>query len=221
MITTDPYVFFSTRVIGATVARTTTSGQAVVGADIALKTLGEVLTDHQITPGTESVLLTAGGWVAAHSDPTKVMGLPEDGGGHLVQNHISDIEAPVIEAAFYGKGEHAVGTPYIIPHQGRDWETMVAPVPIPGGGTFWLALAIPRDELLSDATAMLRHGGLVMAAIIVVALALVMMAARMVSQPIRKLVRESGRHPAVQFRRQADAPIPSYPTWRISCGRSK
>ena len=56
-IMTAPYPFFTTQEIGATMARRTADGKAVVGLDVTMGTIADVMKDLRITPSTELAVI--------------------------------------------------------------------------------------------------------------------------------------------------------------------
>ena len=56
-IKTAPYVFYTTQSLGTTIANRANKGDAVVGADIRLGTIGQSLARQKVTPGTQIVLV--------------------------------------------------------------------------------------------------------------------------------------------------------------------
>ena len=66
-VLTDPYVFFTTREPGITFARKARSGRGVVGADITLTNLSELLRQQRVAPSTQLFLLTGSGLVVARN----------------------------------------------------------------------------------------------------------------------------------------------------------
>ena len=55
-----PYVFFTTREVGITLARRGAGAKAVVGADITLRAISDALGRQRITPGTEIAVVERG-----------------------------------------------------------------------------------------------------------------------------------------------------------------
>ena len=66
VVQTRPYVFYTTRSVGITLAAAAQEGGAVVGADINLATLGAFLARHKVTPSTELALVNGEGELVAH-----------------------------------------------------------------------------------------------------------------------------------------------------------
>jgi hypothetical protein len=67
-IATPPYLFFSSRQVGLTLAKRSGDGQAVAGADIQLQSLGQTLAQQKVTPGNELVIVDADGYALAYED---------------------------------------------------------------------------------------------------------------------------------------------------------
>jgi hypothetical protein len=66
-VQTDPYAFFTTHEPGITFARKTRAGRGVVGADITLTNLSELLRQQQVAPSTQLFLLSGTGLVVARN----------------------------------------------------------------------------------------------------------------------------------------------------------
>ena len=67
-IRTDPYVFFTTREPGVTLARASPSRRAAIGADVTLEALGTLLQSQKVGESTELFLTTADGRVLARRE---------------------------------------------------------------------------------------------------------------------------------------------------------
>ena len=70
--TTVPYVFFSSREVGTTIARKS-NADTVIGADLTLDDLSATLAAHQLTPSTEVVLYSNDGSVVAYPDSSRLV----------------------------------------------------------------------------------------------------------------------------------------------------
>ncbi|MCB1968421.1 MAG: cache domain-containing protein, partial [Candidatus Accumulibacter sp.] len=68
LIKTPPYLFFSSRRVGITLASRASVGQAVVGADILLHSLGQTLARQKATPGNQLVIVDADGYALAYEN---------------------------------------------------------------------------------------------------------------------------------------------------------
>ena len=72
-VRTAPYVFFTTREIGTTLARRSADGASVVGVDITLQDLSRHLAQSRVTPSARMALVDAHGFVVAHPDPGRLV----------------------------------------------------------------------------------------------------------------------------------------------------
>src|SRR5215471_9225919 len=72
-IVTAPYVFFTTRQVGLTIARRAGNGRAVVGADVSLLRISERLNQVRLTPSSQLAIFNSeGNRVIAFSDPARL-----------------------------------------------------------------------------------------------------------------------------------------------------
>ena len=200
-IKTPPYVFFTTREVGVTLARRAAGTQAVVGADITLREISEALGRQRITPGTEIALVNTAGRVIGYPDPGRVLRARAPGEAPA-QVALAELGTPVL-AALAGRLA-AAREPQIadLDAGGRTWRTLVAPVPLKGiPDPPRLVFAVPLDELLTEARAMARDSAATMALVLAVALALALLAARAIARPIRALVGEADAIRRFEFSR--------------------
>lgn len=191
-VQTEPYLFASTRRLGVTVARRVASGRAVVGADIRLTTLDETLRRQRITPGSQLVLFDSAQRVVACSAPDW---LPAAGaGGDIERPRLAGLPLGGVAALARQAPRSGVGAGQALSAfdaAGRSWHGAVASLPARGGQDLYLGVAIPDDELLTDARSIRDNAILVTILVILLALPITYGAARLVSRPIRELAREA------------------------------
>ena len=96
-IMTAPYPFFTTQEIGATMARRTADGKAVVGLDVTMGTIAEALKDLRITPSTELAVIDSGQQVIGYHDAGRMIAPAADGGLRLAR--IDELGSPVLAQA--------------------------------------------------------------------------------------------------------------------------
>jgi hypothetical protein len=189
---TEPYLFASTRRLGVTVAHRVAGGRAVVGADIRLATLDETLRRQRITPGSQLVLFDAAQRVVACSEPGWLQ--PEAAGGQIERPRLSGLAHGGVAALARQAPQAGVRedqTLAAFDGAGRSWHGAVASLPVRGGQALYLGVAIPDDELLTDARNIRDRAILVTLLVILLALPFTYGAARLVSRPIRELAREA------------------------------
>lgn len=187
IVQTAPYLFFTTREVGLTLANA--RGPAVAGVDVSLATLSEMLARQQITPSAELMIVDAQGAVLAHSrrerPPADAKRLPT----------VDELASPVLRQ-LWGARTQAPAEP-ILTVDGREWVVRLEPLPAGRGGDqaaakrLMLAVAAPRDELQADAIRARDISIAITAGILLLMLPLVHWAANLVSRPLRQLAREA------------------------------
>ncbi|HMV54593.1 MAG TPA: HD domain-containing phosphohydrolase [Rhodocyclaceae bacterium] len=185
---TAPYVFFSTREVGTTFARASADGRAVVGADLVLTELSRALAAQQVSPSAELALFMRSGEVMAYRDQERAV---HENNGQVRLARLDELGAPVLEqVAQRVRAGDAEGA-FEVSAQGRRWVGLVAELPGRLSQTVYLAVAAPRDELLTDAQRILREELLISLALLAVAVPLVWFMARRVAKPLRRIAREA------------------------------
>lgn len=189
ILVTDPYVFFTTKEIGTTIARK--SGRAVVAADITLRTLAHEIKENLPTKSSEIVLLDSAGNVLAYKDESKIMVRGTESEAKLRQARLNELGSDALNQAFKllpgGPSSSSGFTRQSISADGRSWWTMAAAVPVRGGRSYTLVLAAPENELFNQTRALLTSLLSWMTAVIAVAILATVIAAKMVAKPIREL----------------------------------
>lgn len=150
-IVTPPYVFFTTREVGLTIARRAGNGRAVVGADVSLERISEKLKQVRPTPSSQLAIFDPdGNRVIAFSDPARLAA--GAAGENAVLARIGEV-SPVLEAVaadsagFAGTRRFESG--------GREWLARASRVSAGTAASF--AIATPLDELLQAEYAALRR----------------------------------------------------------------
>jgi HD-GYP domain-containing protein (c-di-GMP phosphodiesterase class II) len=179
-ITTEPYVFFSTRNIGTTLARRS-GGQAVIGADLTLAALSQTLAKHKVTADTEIVLLDPEGNAVGYPDSDRLVA--DARSSRLIKAR--DLN-PAIAAAL----DESLDTSRL-EALGRRWIVSRSHMQEGGPQGLELALLVPEDELLDDAYRLRWQGALITLATLLLCLPLGWLTSRILVKPLRELVREA------------------------------
>lgn len=179
-ITTEPYVFFSTRNIGTTLARRS-GGQAVIGADLTLAALSQTLAKHKVSAGTEIVLIDPQGNAVGYPDSRRLIADAQS--SRLIKAR--DL-APAIAAALDDNSD----TPRL-EAAGRQWIVSRSHMQEGGPQGLELALLVPEDELLADAYRLRWQGALITLATLLLCLPLGWLTSRILVKPLRALVKEA------------------------------
>ena len=185
LVRTEPYAFYLRGVTGVTIALRSADGGAVVGADIELASLAEVLRGQKITPGTQLALFDAQGRVFGHEDMPRT--LRRDGDATTLASLESLEGAPFARMAELAKDAAARGRLSRERADGRDWALGVTRLELAGGAPVYLGAAIPYDELLRAARTASRDALLTTLLVLLVAVPLAIVVARAVSAPLQRL----------------------------------
>lgn len=180
-ITTAPYVFFSSRNVGTTLARRSSDG-TVIAADLTLASLSSTLAKHQVTAGTEVVLFDASGNAVAYPDSSKL--IVESGTAHLAKaRDLSPALARLLDNGVDANNHLNVGK--------RSWVVAQSTLQEGGPQGLKLALLVPEDELLADARRLRWEGALVTLTTLLLCLPLGWLMSRIMVKPLRALVSEA------------------------------
>ena len=185
-IRTDPYVFFTTREVGTTVAQRAADGRSVVGVDITLQELSRRLAERRATPSARMALVDHDGRVIAFPESDRLI-RSEGDAVHLAR--LDELGDPVLSALFVRAraGEQSAQ----MRADGRDWLGVARPVQADEGEPLTLLFTAPRDEILSDARRLLRQQLLVGVLLLGLAVSLVWLLARHISRPLEDLAHEA------------------------------
>ncbi len=192
-IKTEPYLFFSNRKVGATLATRSRNGRSVVAADILLDTLSFGLARQKVTENTLTALVNSQGFVIAHEDVQKLVTIPEGRDVKPSLRRLEDFGVPVMDRisdALRTMTPDGTFNQQIELPDG-DWRVSINPVVLEGAHPLYLLTAIPDRELFAEAV-MLRSAAILITLLtIALAIPLTWILAGVVSKPLRKLVDES------------------------------
>ena len=184
-VRTDPYVFFTTREPGITLARASASRRAVVGADVTLDALGALLRSQKAGPSTELYLTTADGRVLARRSETPAV--PSDaaaGGLRLPALAETGSVAATLAARL---GASAPPRSFIFEAGNAEWLGGFEAIGNDDGAPLFLASASPTAELLEGARRIRTEGWIVTLLLLGAALPVAWFAASRLSAPLVRL----------------------------------
>jgi HD-GYP domain-containing protein (c-di-GMP phosphodiesterase class II) len=184
-VQSEPYNFFTTGEPGVTLAQA--QGGAVVGADVSLQALGEMLSRLQISPSAELLIATAGGELVAQarresSQRGLAKGMPK----------LVDAASPLMRTLWARRdGEGRLASVQTL--DGREWVAHALPLAASRepGAALTLLMAAPRDELQAFQIESRRHGFYISLGLMLLLLPLVHLLADRVSRPLRHLARQA------------------------------
>lgn len=186
LVQSAPYRFFTTGEPGVTLAQA--HGGAIVGADVSLKALGDMLTKPQISRSAELLIATQGGEMLAEARREKGPA-PKDGQG---LPRVGEAASPLMRELWQRRD--AAG--HLKPVQNideREWVSQALPLEgaVEAGAPLVLLMAAPREELQAFQLESRRHSFYISLGLMLLLLPLVHLLADRVSRPLRNLARQA------------------------------
>jgi len=195
-IKTPPYLFFSNRRVGMTLAGRGVQGDSVIGADILLETLADNLKQKKLTPGTEIALVNAQGYVLAHEDVARLVTMVPGAPGQDAKPSLALLQdfgrpalsaaAPLLRASI-GDGEASARMAVA----DEDWQLNVSALQLQGIAPLFLVVAVPERELLATALKLRSTSLTITVVIILLSVPLIWWLARRISGPLQRLNRQA------------------------------
>jgi len=183
---TKPYIFYDSKIIGLTAMSATQEPGVVVMFDITLENLSQTIAKHQVTPGSEVLLINAEGDTFAYKDQEKIItgkSLPNSEGlqlaslsdlGSDVLSHIStSLVAQEQELDFEFDGQRWIGSARIMAK--------------PGGVDLYALMLSPVDELLAEAIAIRWQLISIALIVLLIFIPVIWLTAKRISTPLHKL----------------------------------
>lgn len=189
VVRTEPYVFFTNRKQGLTLAQRTAVEGVVVGIDIELDTLSEVLRRQKHTPNTQMVLMDSQRRVLASASASPLP-VPLDAQGKPRLATLADVALPALSGLATAPLPSASQPVAVHTDSGR-WQVVVMPLQDQSAEAVVLALAVPEDELLAGARALRNELLLAIIATLLLALPAGWWMARQISRPVQQLARHA------------------------------
>jgi len=186
LVQSAPYLFFTTGEPGVTLAQA--HGGAVIGADVSLQALSEMLAKPQISRSAELLIATEGGEMLAQARRGRGPQL-KDGQG-LPQ--VAEAGSPLMRA-LWQRRDAAGGLAPVQTIDGSEWVAHALPLAgaVEAGAPLVLLMAAPREELQAFQLESRRHGFYISLGLMFLLLPLVHLLADRVSRPLRHLARQA------------------------------
>jgi sigma-B regulation protein RsbU (phosphoserine phosphatase) len=186
-IRTAPYVFFTTREVGTTLAQRGVDGRSVVGADTTLQALVRLLARSRLTPGTRLALVDRDGRVVARRPP----GPPPSGPGEASLVRLTELGDPALAALLARASPPGHGVSLRV--GAEEWVGVRHPIEPGVGDPLVLLVASPWAELVGEARSLAKQQLVIGLLVMGLALALVGLSARRISRPLEALTQSVGR----------------------------
>ena len=181
---TKPYIFFTTRELGITLATRAKGAQAVMGIDITIGDISELLASLRITPNTEMVIIDEEKNVIGHLD-TKRLHAASIGAESIVD--LSALAVPAFDALVAGDSKEGVISSFSTSNPSTDWYGATYSLSGMGNSNLKLLVAVPAQELFSGIWASLYKQSLVALACVLVLMIIGAFSGRRIVQPLRDL----------------------------------
>ena len=196
-IRTDPYLFFTTREVGITLARRATTGMAVVGADLTLRDLSATLAASRFLASTQLALFDDRSQVIAHPEAARL--LRENDAGEPRLARLAELNEPALTQLDQDwrdperRAARLDPDGFTLQIAGQNWRGIVKTLPFQGGAPLSLALAVPEGELLADAAQIRNQSVLITMGLVLLALPITWLLARRIARHLHRLVGEAAR----------------------------
>lgn len=210
---TDPYIFYTSKNPGVTVASPILDGvgaiQGVIGVDIEIGAISSFLARLKIGENGRALILNHNGDVIAHPEPSIIKTQSEDGSGGLRFAGIAEVADPIARSAFasmlvngnvrlptdpraYSEldGARYISTSFT--HMGADYVATIAPMPH-ATQPWTIGVYAPKDDFVG-ALQVDRNRSIVIAlAVAAVTAAIGAFLANKVHAPVRVLAERATR----------------------------
>lgn len=185
VVQSAPYRFFSTGEPGVTLARA--HGAAVVGADVSLQALSDMLGRPQISRSAELLIATESGDMLAEAG--RDIGAQLKGARRLPR--VVEAASPLMRALWQRRDAEGRLAP-VQDFEGREWVSHALPLEgaVQAGAPLVLLTAAPRDELQAYQIESLHRSFYISLGLVLLLLPLMHLLADRVSRPLRHLVRQ-------------------------------
>jgi HD-GYP domain-containing protein (c-di-GMP phosphodiesterase class II) len=191
----DPYVFFTTRAVGTTLAKHSSEGP-VFGLDVTLRDIDTQLEDLRITANSRVAVVDSRNRLLARDNGESTYSVDQEGVAHLHQ--VEDIATPAIIAASALSGANVQRAYKKV--EGKDWELISAPVPLRAEGkALRVLIAVPHEELFREARHLLRRQLIITLLLLAASIVAGIWVARRITLPLRQLAEDTKRVAGFDF----------------------
>lgn len=188
IVITSPYLFFTTKQIGITLAHSLPHGKGVVGADSVLSTIANLIQKQKITPSTQIVLMDAEGQVILSGNDTDLSKFEElrknDGEGSL---YVTDLENQVANILYQEGVAKDLGGGRVVEVDGKKWFGHVRQLAAERSDNIYLVIGAPFEELMVNAAATRQRNLLIMLLVIIGAVGMGVFISRRIAEPLHDL----------------------------------
>lgn len=145
-ILTNPYLFYTTKEIGITLAIKGNGSTNIIGMDASVGDLSAQISSLKLTKGSQLAIIDDKSQILAHSDQQQII-VQEDKYYRL--NTLNELESPVLRIT----AQNSVSADKLVSFSSEDQSWYGISMPLTGlkGHNIQVLLALPADELLAGA----------------------------------------------------------------------
>ncbi len=187
-IVTSPYVFFTSRQIGITAARSLERGEGVVGADMVLSAIVQLLKKQKLTPSTQIVIMDENGRVilsAREDDLARLHDMRE--ADEIAELHVSELGSQAGHVVYQEIISKGVEGGKVIRVKGEKWFGHARHLVAGKRGGVYLAIVSPFDELMVNARANRQRNLLIILSVLIVAVGIGLYLSRRIAENLHNL----------------------------------
>jgi HD-GYP domain-containing protein (c-di-GMP phosphodiesterase class II) len=184
-VLTHPYVFFTTREIGMTMAQRSVDGAAVLGMDVSVNDLASETRDLRMTPGTEIAVVDDQGNVVAYPDLERAI---VHEGESVRLSRVAELGIPSLQQLYSHLPQGTRPEAYEV--DGATWYGMRVQLTNLAGQDLQVLIAVPAQELLASARQVLFRQMLWTAMLMAVLLLLGGLLGQRIGRPLHQLAEQ-------------------------------
>lgn len=190
-VVTKPYVFFTTRQIGVSIANRLADGNGVVGAEAILEEFKVLLQGHRLTPHSEIAMVDRNGTIILSSNDEVLRRQQVAQQANQQDVKVEDPgELSILQALFQRVREAESGS-VVLNVAGTQWFGHVQPLLGRKYQEFFLLTASPMDELTVDARAVRQQNMLILTLAMAIAIGVGLLFARRLTVSLQNLSKQA------------------------------
>ncbi len=193
--TVAPYVFYSTKEVGATFARRSADGKVVAAVDVTLDAVADTLRRVRPSDTSEITIVNGAGEMLADAAGPLLFNVDPAGSARLP--HAEDVGRPVLAALAKAARDGKLGN-HTLTVGGVPWRSYLSRFELPGEALYF-TMAVPQSELLVQTRRARNFGLLVGLLILVPLIPLTVVVSRLASRPLKALTRDADAIKRLEF----------------------
>ncbi|WP_313953222.1 HD domain-containing phosphohydrolase [Accumulibacter sp.] len=192
-IKTPPYLFFSSRQVGTTLANRSGDRQAVAAADILLHSLGQMLARQKVTPGNLLAIVDAQGYVLAYEDVSRLALPSVTGDGRPSLARLDELGAAALaplQQTVTSMPREGIRT-LRIKVAGTAWRASINQLDLKDVPPLYVVTTIPESELMAGALQLVQQSAIATLLVLLLTIPFTWLLAHSISRSLGGLAREA------------------------------